>query len=546
MIAAIYARKSTEQSNIAEEGKSVARQIAHARAYAERKGWTVAEEHLYADDGISGAEFLKRPGLARLMNAFTPSPPFQVLIMSEDSRLGREQIETAYLLKQIVTAGVRVFFYLEDRERTLDSPLDKMTLSLTAFADELEREKARQRTTDALLRKARAGHVTGGRVFGYDNVPITATDSEGRTTRHHVARQVNESEAAIVRRIFELCGAGLGFTSIAKRLNDEGAPAPRPRAGRPRAWAPSSVREMLFRDLYRGMILWNRTQKRNAWGVKRQRPRPENEWLHVPAPELRIVSDDLWCAAHERLSATRGAYLSGTSGQRWGRPASGIESKYLLTSFAECGVCRGTLHVRSRSHGQRRVFFYACSNYHLRGRSVCVNGFNVPMEATDAAVLAAIETTVLTPETLILAIHKAVKRLTPSGEVVEAERTAIHTQLAHLGDQLARLAQAVADGGELPALVRLMRDLERQRTGLHERLAALEGLQQVAALDPKRIEADLYERLADWRGVLRRHVSETRQILRKVIVGRLVFTPREKTGARWYEFTGQGTLGNVV
>jgi DNA invertase Pin-like site-specific DNA recombinase len=37
-------------------------------------------------------------------------------------------------------------------------------LSLTAFAD--EREKARQRTHDALIRKARAGHVTGGRLFG--------------------------------------------------------------------------------------------------------------------------------------------------------------------------------------------------------------------------------------------------------------------------------------------------------------------------------------------------------------------------------------------
>jgi DNA invertase Pin-like site-specific DNA recombinase len=95
------------------------------------------------------------------MNALKPRPPFQVLIMSEESRLRREAIETAYALKQLVTAGVRVFFYLEDRERTLDSPTDKIMLSLTAFADELEREKARQRTYDAMLRKAKAGHVTG-------------------------------------------------------------------------------------------------------------------------------------------------------------------------------------------------------------------------------------------------------------------------------------------------------------------------------------------------------------------------------------------------
>ena len=32
------------------------RQIERARAYAARKGSTVADEHVYTDDGISGAE----------------------------------------------------------------------------------------------------------------------------------------------------------------------------------------------------------------------------------------------------------------------------------------------------------------------------------------------------------------------------------------------------------------------------------------------------------------------------------------------------------
>jgi hypothetical protein len=63
------------------------------------------------------------------MNALKPRPPFQVLVMSEESRLGREQIETAWSLKQLVDAGVRVFFYLEDRERTLDNALDKVTIA---------------------------------------------------------------------------------------------------------------------------------------------------------------------------------------------------------------------------------------------------------------------------------------------------------------------------------------------------------------------------------------------------------------------------------
>ena len=243
MIAAVYARKSTEQSGISEEAKSVTRQIEHAKLYALRRGCTVGDEYVYSDDGISGAEFSKRPGFLRLMNALKPRPPFQALIMSEESRLGREAIETAYTLKQIITAGVRVFFYLEDRERTLESPTDKLMLSVTTFADELEREKGRQRTTDAMRQRAKAGHVTGGRIFGYDN--REERSPEGK--RLWVQRVINEGEAAVGRQIFEQCARGIGLRRIAHDLNARGLPSPRPSKGGPRGWSPSTVRDVLHR-----------------------------------------------------------------------------------------------------------------------------------------------------------------------------------------------------------------------------------------------------------------------------------------------------------
>ena len=95
---AIYARKSTDQSGVADDQKSIARQIEQARRYAAWKGWHVSDEHVYVDDGVSGAEFAARPGFVRLMNALRPKPGFQALIMSEESRLGREQFEVGYSL----------------------------------------------------------------------------------------------------------------------------------------------------------------------------------------------------------------------------------------------------------------------------------------------------------------------------------------------------------------------------------------------------------------------------------------------------------------
>ena len=97
MIAAIYARKSTEQHGVSDEEKSVTRQIEHAKQYAAKKDWLVIDEHVYVDDGISGAEFVKRPGFVRLMNTIKGKPPFQVLIMSEESRLGRGRMRVRCL-----------------------------------------------------------------------------------------------------------------------------------------------------------------------------------------------------------------------------------------------------------------------------------------------------------------------------------------------------------------------------------------------------------------------------------------------------------------
>jgi DNA invertase Pin-like site-specific DNA recombinase len=65
MSAAIHARKSHDQPGVPDDAKSLARQIAHARAYAAQKGWTVDETQIYTDDGISGGEFQRRPGFLR-------------------------------------------------------------------------------------------------------------------------------------------------------------------------------------------------------------------------------------------------------------------------------------------------------------------------------------------------------------------------------------------------------------------------------------------------------------------------------------------------
>ena len=96
MKAAIYARKSTAQDGRADEAKSVPMQIAEARAFITGKGWTLNEEHIYHDDEISGAEFERRPGFLKMMSTAEPRAPFQVLVVRELARLGREASQLSW------------------------------------------------------------------------------------------------------------------------------------------------------------------------------------------------------------------------------------------------------------------------------------------------------------------------------------------------------------------------------------------------------------------------------------------------------------------
>src|SRR5262245_45354608 len=131
------------------------------------------------------------------------------------------------------------------------------------------------------------------------------------------------------------------------RLSREHPGVPSPRAGR--HWAMTCVREMVFRDLYRGGIVYGKTRWTDKGGTKVKRKCPPSEWTKREAPALRIVSDQLWQAAHARLERTRQTYLRQTGGQLNGRPEAGIESRNLMSGFMVCGKCGGALHAIKRT-----------------------------------------------------------------------------------------------------------------------------------------------------------------------------------------------------
>ncbi len=529
MVAAIYARKSTEQ-NVADEQKSTARQVDHARQYAARKGWSVSDAHVFEDDGISGAEFAKRPGFLRLMNAVGRRPPFRVLIVSELSRLGREQFETGFALKQLSEAGVRIFSYMEDREVAMDSAIDRFLLSAANFGAELEREKASLRSHDKARQLVGAGHVAGGKVFGYRNV--RKSDRLGRHS--HTERHIDPDEAATVRRIFELRASGVGQARIARTLNADGDTPPSPRgAGRGRGWAASTVREILFRELYRGRVVWNRQRKRTSWGRERHSDRPADQWVCVDAPQLRIIDEALWSAAHGRMDDARIEYERVTGGRR--RPRKDHESKYLLVGFASCGVCGGGMHVRTRSTKRAgRAYFYACTNHY--SKQACPHRDVWPLQDLDAAVLASIGGEVLDADVLEEVVAEANRQF--SSAQAPGNDATVRVELQAIEAEQERLAEAVAIGGSVPALARRLEATERRRVDL---LAILESMRPAGPRPPawREVEGQVRRCLADWRAAFVGDLAQARDAFRKLLSGRIRFTPVDGPDGKAITFEGK-------
>src|SRR5262249_4650601 len=96
IVAAIYARKSTEQEDADEDGKSVKIQVAGAREFAKARGWTVPAAHIYIDEAISGAEKTRLASRQRLLEAIRTGPPFHVLIVRDASRFSRRDGDEAF------------------------------------------------------------------------------------------------------------------------------------------------------------------------------------------------------------------------------------------------------------------------------------------------------------------------------------------------------------------------------------------------------------------------------------------------------------------
>jgi len=168
------------------------------------------------------------------------------------------------------------------------------------------------------------------------------------------------------------------------------------------------------------------------------------------------------------------------------------------------------------------------------------------LQDADEAVLATLEIDVLRPEVVTAALQEAIVRLArPAGDV-DADRERLRQTVTRLQAELTRLTEALGSGGSLPSIVAAITEREGQRSRAEQELAALDQVEQARGFDLPRLEQDLRAKLADWRGLLSRNVTQARQALRSLVPERLTFTPKNEGGERFYVFEGMAVLDRFL
>jgi site-specific DNA recombinase len=341
MRAAIYVRVSTQRQA---QAQTIEQQLARLRAHSRERGWSLEPEHVFVDDGYSGAK-LNRPGLDSLRDR-TALAEFDVVLVTEPDRLARNYVHQMLLLEELEKRGVDVEFL--DRPMS-DDPHDRLLLQIRGAVAEYERTLITDRMRRGRLMKYRAGKLLpwGRPPYGYRVDPEHPRDPDGL--------QVDEAEAAVVVQMYEwYLEPGITLYRVARRLIDLGLPTP---TGKSR-WSVSTVRHILTNHAYIGSAYANRLRVVPA---KRRRSalrpigkgesvvqRPKEEWIVIPVPA--VVPQGVFDQVQTKLSLNQ---------QKAGR--NNKAHQYLLRSLVSCGICRMSAPARTLHSG--RYHYYVCKGH---------------------------------------------------------------------------------------------------------------------------------------------------------------------------------------
>ena len=209
--------------------------------------------------------------------------------------------------------------------------MDKFVLNILGSMAEMESDTIRDRTER-------------GRISGVKRGKIFSTYPYGYTTDSNKSIVIEETEAEVIRMIYDLAVKGTSLIAIAKHLNSSNKPTRLKLQGRSikykngtessALWTPPIIAKILKRKLYIG----TRTYM--------------DMTLTVPS----IITDEVWNKVEQRFKDHIG-YLNNT------------KHDYLFKSKMRCAKCKRM--ITTHLYGRDKKCYYECEG-HRKTTNICV------------------------------------------------------------------------------------------------------------------------------------------------------------------------------
>lgn len=320
----IYLRLSRDDEKD-DESQSISNQRDYIMNYIIRNNLMLIHE--YIDDGVSGTEF-DRIGWNRLIEDIE-NGRINMVITKDTSRLGRNISQSLYYSTEYFQEKNVRYIALTDGIDTFDKSQNTDMLMFKAFYNEMYVKDISTKIKATLNSQKRNGKFMGGIApYGYErNLPYD---------KHELI--INEEQAAIVERIYDLFINGMGVKKIANLLTDENIPIPSIQKNLNRGvkssvygvWQETTISDILTNPTYKGDLAQCREYK-VSYKSKKRRKNDRKNWIIAKGACPAIIAEETFNIVQDMYSKNKN------------RTDNSLE--YLLRGFLVCKECGHTISI---------------------------------------------------------------------------------------------------------------------------------------------------------------------------------------------------------
>ncbi len=300
---AAYCRVSSDST---EQLHSFATQIRYYSDYV-KKNPDYELVDIYADEGLTGTEMEKRDELNRLLRDCKKGNVERIIVKSM-SRFMRNTEECLVTLRMLKSIGVSVYF--EEQGIDTNKLNSEMIVTFPGMLAQQESENISGNLCWSVRKRMATGeYICSNPAYGY--------------FLKNGEMVINEAEAKIVRKIYNLYLQGYGKIAITKILNSEGVP----RRNGYSMWYRTCIHYILTNEKYIGEAVFQKTYSTSVVPYKRKTNNGEMAKYHVENYNPPIISKEQFQAVQNLLIKRQGK--------------QGERGEYLLTKLVKCPDCGG-------------------------------------------------------------------------------------------------------------------------------------------------------------------------------------------------------------